>query len=105
MGDITFDFEDLDEAHARFVARVDGREGLAQIVITKRGPKEFSADHTEAPESLRGTGAASALVAHMVAEARRLGYRIVPLCPYVRKQYDKNRDWEDVMSVPPGRQP
>lgn len=52
----------------RYVATVAGIEAEAELVFTHRGPGLISADHTLAPESLRGTGAASALVDRLIAE-------------------------------------
>jgi predicted GNAT family acetyltransferase len=82
----------------RYVARVDGAEGEAELVFTHRGPGLVSADHTGAPETLRGTGAALALVEHMVAEARASGFKIIPTCPYVQAQAKKHADWSDVLA-------
>jgi hypothetical protein len=58
-----------------------------------------------APEAMRGTGAAAALGFFMVKDARRIGLRILPLCPYVRAQYRKHPDWTDVMTLAPGEDP
>jgi predicted GNAT family acetyltransferase len=85
----------------RYVARIDGVEGEAELTFTARGPALVSADHTGAPDSMRGTGAALALVNALVADARSSGFKIVPLCPYVLAQYKKHPDWQDVMSVAP----
>jgi uncharacterized protein len=82
----------------RYVARIEGRAGEAELAFTRRGPGLISADHTEAPESLRGTGAASALVQHMIADARMSGFKIVPVCPYVLAQCRKHPEWRDVMA-------
>jgi uncharacterized protein len=86
----------------RYVARIDGIEGEAEIVFTLRGPGLISADHTNAPESMRGTGAAAALVAHMIADARANGFKIIPVCPYVQAQYKRHSEWADVMAPAPG---
>ncbi len=104
MADITITRED-DGHHGRYVARVAGLSGEAELTYTHRGANLISADHTGAPDSLRGTGAAAALVDHMVAEARAQGFRILPLCPYVRARYVKNPDWQDVMTLKPGEEP
>ena len=82
----------------RYVARIPGVAGEAELTFTVLGPKLISADHTEAPEAMRGTGAAAALVAHMVDDARRNGFRIIPICPYVTAQYKKHPDWADVFA-------
>lgn len=81
----------------RYVATVEGRAGEAELTFTRRSPDLISADHTGAPDTLRGTGAALALVEHMVADARQSGFKIVPLCPYVRAQLARHPEWRDVM--------
>jgi len=104
MADISIDKED-DGRHGRYVARVAGIDAEAELTFTHRGPGRISADHTGAPEALRGTGAAAALVDRLIADARAEALRIIPLCPYVRARYAKNPDWQDVMTVAPGETP
>lgn len=105
MPDVAISKEDRGERKGRYVARVNGIEGEAEITFTKRRPGLISADHTGAPETMRGTGAAAALVSFMVEDARRNGFKILPLCPYVRAQYKKHPDWADVMTLAPGEDP
>lgn len=105
MADIEITKESDDARHGRYVARIDGLEGEAEITFTRRGADIVSADHTGAPETMRGTGAAAALVDHMVADARRNGFRIIPICPYVRAQYKKHPDWADAFTIAPGEDP
>lgn len=104
MSEITIIRED-GERHGRYVARVAGIDAEAELTYTHRGPGLISADHTGAPEALRGTGAAAALVDYLIADARASGFRIIPLCPYVRARYEKHPDWRDVMTVGPGEMP
>jgi uncharacterized protein len=85
----------------RYVARIEGVDGEAELLFTSRSPRLISADHTEAPESMRGTGVAFALVEHMIGDARAGGFKIIPVCPYVRAQYRKHREWRDVMTGEP----
>lgn len=94
-----------DDRHGRYGARIDGVEGEAEITFTRRGLDRISADHTGAPETMRGTGAAAALVAFLVEDARRGGFRIVPLCSYVRAQYAKHLEWSDAFTTRPGENP
>ena len=54
---------------------------------------------------IAGAGAAAALVDHLIADARAKGFKIIPLCPYVRARYLKHPDWQDVMTVAPGEMP
>ena len=105
MPDIRIAKEDLGGDQRRYVARIEGVEGEAQIIYTQRAADLISADHTLAPPTMRGTGAAAALVDYMIADARAHGFRIIPICPYVRAQYVKHPEWRDVMTVAPGVQP
>ena len=104
MTDITLTQED-GPRHGRYVARVAGSDAEAELTYTHRGPGLISADHTGAPDELKGTGAAAALVDHLIADARAKGFKIIPLCPYVRARYLKHPDWQDVMTVAPGEMP
>ena len=82
----------------RYVAHVEGADGEARLEFTTRGPELVSADHTEAPDSMRGTGVALALVERLIADARSEGFKIIPLCPYVLAQYRRHPDWRDAMA-------
>ena len=87
-----------DRGHkGRLVARVDGVEGEGELTISKASDVLVIADHTFVPDTLRGTGAASTLVDALITDARAKGYRIVPLCPFVRAQSQKHPEWSDVI--------
>jgi uncharacterized protein len=87
------------KTNGRYVAHIDGIDGKAELTFTRRDPSLINADHTAAPDSMRGTGAAMALIERMIADARREGFRIVATCPYVQAQYRKHSEWADVMSA------
>ena len=105
MAAIAITLDNTDARHGRYVARVDGLDGEAELVFTWRGEKLLSADHSFSPEALRGSGAALALLERLVADARAQGFRIIPLCPYVRAKYVEHPAWADVMTVAPGEKP
>ncbi len=84
------------ETRGRYVATIDGHE--AELTYSKLGDSgNVIADHTGVPEELGGRGVGSALVRHLVEDARTNGFRIVPLCPFVKAAYQKNPEWADVM--------
>ena len=72
----------------RYGATMPGREGEAELTWHTGGPGIIVADHTYAPDSLRGTGAA--------LDARERDLLIVPACSYVRAQFDRHPDWADL---------
>lgn len=94
--DVLISYED-EGRKGRFIARIPGIEGEAELTISKVSDALVIADHTFAPDTLRGTGAASALVKALIADAREQAYRVVPLCPYVHAQSLKHPEWADVI--------
>jgi predicted GNAT family acetyltransferase len=64
-----------------YVARIAGVDGEAELRFTIRGPSLISADHTEVPASMRGTGAAQALVKLTIDDVRANGFKVTPVCP------------------------
>lgn len=81
----------------RFTAHIDGETATAELTWSRVNDKLIIADHTGVPDALAGKGVGKALVHHLIADARANGYRIVPLCPFVRAQSEKHPDWDDVI--------
>lgn len=84
-------------AKGRYVARVEGKDEAGELIVSRISEVLISADRTFVPESLRGTGAASALVERLIADARAGGWRIRPVCPFVRAQAQRHPEWSDVI--------
>lgn len=79
----------------RYVADVDGHQ--AEMTYTRRSPDLIAVDHTGVPEDLRGRGIAQALAVHAVEEARKGGWKILPLCSFLQAQAERHPDWQDVV--------
>jgi predicted GNAT family acetyltransferase len=82
-------------SHGAYRAVLPGSAGSAELTWVARGPLRI-ANHTYVPPELRGRGIAQALVEALVADARELGFAIVPQCSYVEALFSRHRDWEDV---------
>ncbi|WP_346428981.1 GNAT family N-acetyltransferase [Paracoccus sp. pheM1] len=80
----------------RYAVAMPGIEGEAELTWHAGGPGIIVADHTYAPDAMRGSGAAAAMVRRLVADARARGVLIVPACSYVRAQFERNPDWSDL---------
>lgn len=104
MADITITKED-GARHGRYAARVGGIDAEAELTFTHRGPGIISADHTGVPDALGGQGVGRALVEFMVEDARQAGFRIIPLCPFVRKQAARRPEWADLFTSQPATNP
>ena len=83
-------------SRGRYVAIVDGVE--AELTYSRMSPHSIIADHTGVPEALKGKGVGKALVEYLIADARATETKIVPLCPFVKAQYQRHPEWSDVMN-------
>ena len=72
----------------------DGLE--AELTYRKRDEATIIAAHTFVPPSFRGHGLAEKLVNRLIADARRLGLKIEPLCSYVAAQFRRHPEWVDL---------
>ncbi len=85
------------ESKGRYFLSHGGAE--AELTYSILSPQTRIADHTAVPDSMRGTGAGHALVSRLVQDARREGWKIVPLCPFVNRERAKHPDWADAFNV------
>ncbi|MFV0492577.1 MAG: GNAT family N-acetyltransferase [Pseudorhodobacter sp.] len=104
MSDIRIEREDGPEG-GRYVARIKGIEAEGEITFTRPRAGMISANHTGVPEAMAGRGVARALLDFMLDDARNGGFRIVPVCPFVRKQYGRHPEWADLFTTKPGEDP
>lgn len=81
----------------RYVIRQNGEE--AEMTYSITSPVLVIADHTEVPDSFRGTGAGLAMLTQFVADARAEGFKIMPLCPFVNAKRKRHPEWADVFAV------
>lgn len=79
------------ETKGRYVLRRNGAE--AELTYSITSATLIIAEHTGVPGTMRGTGAAKALAARLVADALEGGYKIVPLCPFVNAERRKHPEW------------
>ncbi len=80
----------------RYVATLDGHDG--EMTFSRSSPKLIIIDHTGVPDALRGRGVGQALAAHAIEAARAGGWKIIPLCPFMRAQVERHPEWRDVIS-------
>ena len=77
-----------DAGHGAFVLEKEG-ERLAEMAVgIKNG--DMVVYHTEVAEVLKGKGIASGLLAEMVKYARENALKVIPLCPFVRAQFERH---------------
>lgn len=74
----------------------DGPE--AELTYSRAGKNLIIIDHTGVPETYRGKNVGMRLVERAVQDAREMGYKIMPLCPFAAAQFRRRKDWQDVLS-------
>ena len=86
------------EKNGNFYIEENGKT-LAIMTYVYAGDHKFIIDHTQVPDALRGRGVGQALVLRAVQDARREAFKIIPLCPFAKAQFDRHEDWRDVLST------
>lgn len=65
---------------------------IAELTYTKNGDYRIIIDHTEVSEHHKGEGLGKKLVYHTVEFAREKNLKILPLCPYARSVFFRNKE-------------
>ena len=72
-------------------------EVVAEMTYVWSGEDKIIIDHTGVSEKLGGKGIGKQLVHKAVEMARENQIKILPLCPFAKKVFDKTEDYKDVL--------
>lgn len=75
---------------------LQNNERVAEMTFVKPDRSTLTIEHTEVSEVLRGTGAGKKLVEYAVEYARKNELKIIPVCPFVLKTFERNAEYTDV---------
>lgn len=81
----------------KFIVSVDGKEA-GMMSFTWAGEDKFIIDSTAVDSEYSGQGLGYKLFNEAVAFARKEGKKIIPLCPFVKKAFEKASNNNDVLS-------
>lgn len=84
-----------DGKKGRFVL-YENDEKAGEMTYSRVNESKFIIDHTEVDEKFGGKGYGKALVMKAVEYARENDQKILPLCPYAKHVFDRNKELEDV---------
>ena len=82
----------------RYVTQPEPDGPEAELTFSRASEKLIIIDHTGVPDAYRGQKVGVALVARAVEDARKGGYKILPLCPFAAAQFRRHTDWADVLN-------
>ena len=87
---------ELTEKNGFFHIDINGRTE-AKMTFVFAGPNKIIIDHTEVNEGHNGKGFGKKMVAKAVEFAREKNIKIMPLCPFAKKVFDKTPEFRDVL--------
>ncbi|WP_445455657.1 GNAT family N-acetyltransferase [Flavobacterium sp. HNIBRBA15423] len=69
----------------------------AKMTFVFAGTDKIIIDHTEVNEGHNGKGFGKMMVAKAVEFAREKNLKIIPLCPFAKKVFEKTPEFKDVL--------
>ncbi|EMF0616468.1 N-acetyltransferase [Enterococcus hirae] len=88
---------EIKEEKNRFVLLNDEAKEIGEMTWSDAGPDIMIIDHTFVEPEYRGQKLAEKLVLNGVELARREGKKIIPLCPYAKKEFERKSEYQDVL--------
>jgi uncharacterized protein len=80
-----------------FVAE-EGEIRAGEMTYVWAGTDKFIIDHTEVSDAFGGQGVGKNLVLAAVEFAREKNVRILPLCPFAKKTFERSPELADVLT-------
>lgn len=80
----------------KFIA-LDNETQMGFMTYSIAGEDKIIIDHTEVSPAYNGKGIGKKLVVEAVEFARRNNIKILPLCPFARGVFARNKDLRDVL--------
>lgn len=75
----------------------DNEHKIGEMTYVWAGEDKFIIDHTEINPNYSGEGLGKILLEEAVKFARESKVKILPLCPYAKKQLNKSDEYSDVL--------
>lgn len=87
---------EIKKGKQKFYVGESEEKNIAEIHYVPTGADRLIIDHTFVSDELRGQGVGDLLVQQVVALARTEKKKIIPLCPFARKQMEQTKAYHDV---------
>ena len=86
----------INDKKGSFFIEIDGKQE-AEMTFVFAGEDKIIIDHTGVNPGNEGKGLGKQMVAQAVTYARENNIKIIPLCPFARKVFDKTPEFRDVL--------
>ena len=88
----------IKQADKSFYVGDSEKSPLAEMTFVYAGKNIIIIDHTSVSEELRGQNIGKQLLERLVEFAREENKKIVPLCPFAKKEMMKNKEeYEEIL--------
>ena len=77
----------------------NGNEFVGELTLVKQAEHVYQIVRVYVLDAYRGQGIAGKLVQTMVEHARKNNFKLVPLCSYSVKEFERNKTYHDVLFV------
>ncbi|PVH25153.1 GNAT family N-acetyltransferase [Sphingobacterium corticibacter] len=92
------EFKHINKGKNGIVLALEDDVQYGEITYVSQGDNQIVIDHTGVESFARGKGIAKALVSELVTIARTENWKVVPLCPFAKAEFDKNASYVDVLA-------
>jgi len=79
---------------SRYELVTDGHISYVEYMLPG---KKLILTHTEVPKALEGKGIGSKLIDHVLDDAKNLGLKVIPLCPFIASYIKRHPEWNSVL--------
>ena len=86
----------INDKKGTFFIEIDGKQE-AEMTFVFAGEDKIIIDHTGVNPGNEGKGLGKQMVAQAVTYARENNIKIIPLCPFAKKVFDKTPEFRDVL--------
>ncbi|MCW4468869.1 N-acetyltransferase [Flavobacterium sp. MFBS3-15] len=90
------EIEHYDDGKKGHFKAIEGETQAGLMTYVWAGEDKFIIEHTVGNPEFRGVG--MKLLEKAVAFAREKNVKIIPLCPFAKKMFDRNQDIHDVLA-------
>ena len=86
----------INDKKGSFFIEIEGKQE-AEMTFFFAGEDKIIIDHTGVNPGNEGKGLGKQMVAQAVTYARENNIKIIPLCPFAKKVFDKTPEFRDVL--------
>ncbi|MGX7030345.1 GNAT family N-acetyltransferase [Vagococcus zengguangii] len=79
-----------------FIMTDETGQKMGEITFSIAGDTRLIIDHTFVDPAFRGQKIGDQLVNQVVLKARAEGKKIIPLCPFAKRQFQQHLEYQDV---------